>query len=169
MMGINFGSALKRIFGGRKDEPVPGEISAAGEKTSAPVVAPVSESETPVKLVIWTIERNRYSAARALCTEIETYPSDAVLLCEDISGYVLGTPNGESVVVEARTGSLVGHSLEVVRDGVREMTKIQLNAQLDTAKKEFNRMSKLDLTNDAFWQAIKMGGEEIEIAQDDQE
>jgi len=86
-------------------------------------------------LPIWTVERNRYAAARALCTEIEVLPSHAIPLCEDINGYVLDTPSGESVVVEARTGSLVGHSLEVVKDGIREMTRAQLNSQLDTGKK----------------------------------
>lgn len=119
-----------------------------------------------VRLSIWTIERNRYTASRALCTDIDVYPAEAVTLCEDIKGYVIDTPSGESVVIEARTGSLVGHTLEVVRDGVREMTKAQLNLQLDTARKEFNRMNKNELSNDEFWKAIKMGGSEIEIAQD---
>jgi len=104
-----------------------------------------------------------------LCTDIEVYPSEAVALCEDITGYVIDTPSGESVVIEARTGSLVGHSLEVVRDGVREMNKVQLNAQLDTARKEFNRMSKSELPNEEFWKSLKMGGAEIEVAQDYQE
>jgi hypothetical protein len=90
-------------------------------------------------------------------------------LHEDILGYVVDAPNGESVVIEARTGSLVGHSLEVVRDGVREMTKSQLNSQLDTAWKEFNRMKRTELSNEEFWKAIKMGGSEIEVVQEYQE
>ena len=160
-----FKSALMRIFGGEKE--VLGQVAVADTAQQASVS--VMETETPVMLTIWTIERNRYTAARALCTDIEVYSSQALALCEDISGYVLDTPNGESVVIEARTGSLVGHSLEVVRDGVREMTKSQLNAQLDTAKKEFNRMNKLALSNDEFWKAIKMGSSEIEVVQDYQE
>lgn len=157
---FNFGSALKRIFGSGKETE-----SAAGVVASGPKLREI-EAEAPVSLTIWSIERNRYAAARALCTEIEVYPSGAVPLCEDILGFVFDTPSGESVVVEARTGALVGHSLEVVRDGVREMTRSQLNAQLDSARKEFNRMKKHELSNDEFWKAIKMGASEIEIAQD---
>ena len=160
-----FKSALMRIFGGEKE--VLGQVAVADTAQQASVS--VMETETPVMLTIWTIERNRYTPARALCTDIEVYSSQAIALCEDITGYVFDTPNGESVVIEARTGSLVGHSLEVVRDGVREMTKSQLNAQLDTAKKEFNRMNKLALSNDEFWKAIKMGSSEIEVVQDYQE
>ncbi len=164
-LNLGFGSALKRIFGGANKEET--QLTAADSGAKPGVRA--SEMETPVRLTIWTIARNRYTPASALCTELEVYPSEAVILCEDISGYVLNTPNGESVVVEARTGSLVGHSLEVVRDGVREMSKNQLNAQLDTSRKEFNRMNKQTLSNDEFWAAIKMGSNEIDVAQDYQE
>ena len=157
---FNVGSALKRIFGRAKEAESPAVAVASKLKPNE------TETETPVSLTIWTIERNRYTAARALCTDIEVYPSEAVALCEDIVGFVFDTPNGESVVVEARTGSLVGHALEVVRDGVREMTRAQLNSQLDTGKKEFNRMKKHALSNDDFWNAIKMGNSEIEVAQD---
>ena len=160
-----FKSALERFFSGDKKV----ESKAVTVEPVAQARALLDEAELPVTLTIWTIERNRYSAARALCTDVELLPSEATSLCEDILGYVLNTPNGESVVVEARTGSLVGHSLEVVRDGVCEMTKSQLNAQLDTAKKEFNRMSKVELSNDEFWKTIKMGSSEIEIEQDNQE
>lgn len=159
-----FTSALKRIFsGGKKD------ISLDMDREAAQKMERVAEAEAPVVLTIWTIERNRYAAARALCTEFEFYPSDAIDLHEDILGYVVDTPNGESVVIEARTGSLVGHSLEVVRDGVREMTKSQLNSQLDTARKEFNRMKRTELSNEEFWKAIRMGGSEIEVVQEYQE
>ncbi len=160
-----FKSALKRIFGGEKEVQHQVVLADTAQQASVPVM----ETETPVMLTIWIIERNRYTPARALCTDIEVYPSQAIALCEDISAYVFDTQNGENVVIEARIGSLVGHSLEVVRDGVREMTKSQLNAQLDTAKKEFNRMNKLALSNDEFWKAIKMGSSEIEMAQDYQE
>lgn len=160
-----FKSVLKRIFGGNGNDPR--QLAVADSAGQASVHA--AEAELPVLLTVWTIERSRYEAARALCTDIEVYPSEVLALCEDIVGYVVDTPSGESVVIEARTGSLVGHSLEVVRDGVREMTKSQLNAQLDTARKEFNRMNKLELSNDEFWKAIKMGGSEIEIEQDYQE
>ena len=162
---FNFGAAFKRIFGSeKKSEPVPVQAKA--------VASPLENdaaSEAPLTLTIWTIERNRYTAARALSTDVEVYLSEAVALCEDIQGYVFDTPSGESVVVEARTGSLVGHSLEVVRDGIREMTKAQLKNQLDTGKKEFNRMQKQELSNDDFWKAIKMGAAEIEVTQDYQE
>jgi len=170
-----FRSALKRIFGNDKK---PGRAATVAQATAKPVEetaerkleaeAPVTLS-MPVTLSIWTIERNRYTAARALCTEVEVFPSAAISLCEDIKGYVLDTPNGENVVVEARTGSLVGHSLEVVKDGIREMTRAQLNNQLDTGKKEFSRMKKQALSNEAFWKAIKMGSSDLEIAQDYQE
>ena len=160
-----FKSALKRIFNGeRKEESLP-VIASPSTLANDPAV----ETEAAVSMTIWTIERNRYADARALCTEIEVYPSGAHELCEDIFGYVLDTPNGESVVVEARTGSLVGHSLELVRDGVREMTHSQLNAQLDTARKEFNRMNKIELSNEEFWKAIRMGESEVEIVQEFQE
>lgn len=162
---LDLPAAFKRLFG-------------HDDKAVADVVEPViaqSEQESelvaeaPIKLTIWTIERNRYAPARALCTDVDVLPSSATPLCEDINGYVLDTPNGESVVIEARTGTLVGHSLEVVRDGVREMSKVQLNNQLDTGKKEFNRMKKLEMSNDDFWKAIKMGSEEVEPVQDFQE
>lgn len=164
---LDFGAAFKRLFGGAKQVEEAGKPPKTAELENAKVVS--AEVETPVTLTIWTIERNRYTAARALCTDIDVYPSSSVAMCEDIKGYVLDTPSGESVVIEARTGSLVGHSLEVVRDGVREMTKTQLNAQLDTAKKEFNRMSKVAMSNEEFWAAIKMGSAEIDVAQDYQE
>jgi hypothetical protein len=162
---LDFRASLKRIFGGNKSAVV----EESQLKTNSKTVEIKNEAEAPVALTIWTIERNRYAASRALCTDIEVLPSEALSLCEDINGYVLDTPSGESVVIEARTGGLVGHSLEVVRDGVREMTKAQLNAQLDTARKEFNRMHKQQLSNDEFWKALKMGGSEIEVAQDYQE
>ena len=164
---LELGAAFKRLFGGAKQAGQVGKPSKTVELKNAKVES--AEVESPETLTIWTIERNRYAAARALCTDIEVYPSTSVAMCEDIMGYVIDTPNGESVVIEARTGSLVGHSLEVVRDGVREMTKIQLNAQLDTARKEFNRMRKIEMSNEDFWAAIKMGGAEIEISQDYQE
>ena len=164
-------SAFKLFFPDKEDAAL-----AKVDAKSAVVVLPedkvsqsVAEAELPVSLTIWTIERNRYTAARALCTDVDVYPSEAVDLIEDIKGYVLDTPNGENVVVEARTGSLVGHSLEVVRDGVRDMSKGQLNTQLDTGRKEFNRMKKVELSNDEFWQAIKMGSSETEVLQDYQE
>lgn len=164
-MKTDFLSALRRLFSGGKNT----ESAAVQANSVVQAIEKEKESEQPLTLTIWTIERNRYAAARALCTDIEVYPSEAVALCEDITGYVIDTPSGESVVIEARTGSLVGHSLEVVRDGVREMNKVQLNAQLDTARKEFNRMSKSELPNEEFWKSLKMGGAEIEVAQDYQE
>lgn len=164
LFNLDFRSALKRIFGS-ENRAEPDAVHAAAAKP----VDDETASEAPLTLTIWTIERSRYTASRALCTEIEVYPSAAVALCEDIVGYVFDTPSGESVVIEARTGSLVGHALEVVRDGVREMTKSQLNTQLDTAKKEFNRMHKQVLSNDELWKTIKMGSSEIDVAQDYQE
>lgn len=165
ILKFDFRSTFRRIFGNENKV----ESKGLREKSAQHQIENEPQTETPVTLTIWTIERNRYAASRALCTDIEVYPSKAVALCEDISGYVFDTPNGESVVIEARTGGLVGHSLEVVRDGVREMMRSQLNTQLDTAKKEFNRMKKQALSNDEFWQAIKMGSSEIEVVQDYQE
>jgi len=156
---IDFGSALKRMLGSEKRVERKAAIPSHDDKHSE------AEVESPVILTIWTIERSRTAPSRALCSDIEVYPSAATVLCEDITGYVVGTPNGETVVVEARTGGLVGHSLEVVLDGIREMSKAQLNSQLDTAKKEFNRMTQVKMTNDDFWKAIKMGSEEIDATQ----
>jgi hypothetical protein len=166
---LDIRSTLKRIFGSeKKAERAIAALQAAGKSSEDKAEFKI-ETELPVTLSIWTIERNRYAAARALCTEVEVFPSAAISLCEDINGYVLDTPNGESVVVEARTGSLVGHSLEIVKDGIREMTRAQLNNQLDTGKKEFSRMKKQELSNEEFWKAIKMGSSDLEIAQDYQE
>jgi len=166
-----FGAVLKRLFGGeKKPEIQTSDVNSVVEShAELEPQAAERDAEQAAALTIWTIERSRFSAARAFCTDVEVYPSGAVALHEDIKGYVFDTPSGESVVVEARTGSLVGHSLEVVRDGVREMTKVQLNSQLDTARREFNRMKKHELSNDDFWKAIKMGGAEIDVAQDYQE
>lgn len=159
---FNFAAVLKRIFGSETQaEPV-----IVQQQAAASPLENDATSEAPLSLTIWTIERTRYAAARALCTDIEVYPSESIALCEGIYGYVFDTPSGESVVVEAGTGSLVGHSLEVVRDGIREMTIAQLKNQLDTGKKEFNRMQKQELSNDDFWKAIKMGGAELELCQD---
>ena len=156
---IDFGLALKRMLGGEKRAEHKAEISPHDDRQSE------AEVESPIILTIWTIERSRTAPPRALSTDIEVYPSAATVLCEDIAGYVVGTPNGETVVIEARTGGLVGHTLEVVLDGVREMTRSQLNSQLDTAKKEFNRMKKVEMANDEFWKAIKMGSEEMDATQ----
>ena len=164
-----FGATLKRIFGSEKKAELATTAAQAAGKPIEDKAGLKIEAEVPVTLSIWTIERNRYAAARALCTEVEVFPSAAITLCEDINGYVLDTPSGESVVVEARTGSLVGHSLEIVKDGIREMTRAQLNSQLDTGKKEFSRMKKQELSNEEFWKAIKMGSSDLEIAQDYQE
>lgn len=166
---LDLSSALKRIFGKENKAELATIAAQAGGKSIEDKAELKIEAEMPLTLSIWTIERSRYATARALCTEVEVYPSEAIALCEDIKGYVLDTPNGESVVVEARTGSLVGHSLEVVKDGIREMTRAQLNSQLDTGKKEFGRMNKLEMSNDDFWQAIKMGNSDLEISQDYQE
>jgi len=160
---LDFGSALKRIFGSEKKAEPETVVGVSSEAAGA------IEAEASAILTIWTIERNRYAPARALCTELEVYPCEAITLCEEINCYVLGTPNGETVVVEARTGGLVGHSIEVVMDGIREMTKVQLNNQLDTSWKEFNRMKKQDMSKDEFWKAIKMGSEEIETIQEVQD
>ena len=162
---FGFGAVLKRIFGtGQKTEHV-----AVKEQAVASPLENDAASEVPFTLTIWTIERSRYAAPRALCTDVEVCPSGAVALCEGINGYVFDTPSGESVVVEAGTGSLVGQSLEVVRDGIREMTNAQLKTQLDSGKKEFKRMKKHELSNDEFWHAIRMGSAETDVVQDYQE
>lgn len=167
LLSLDFRSALKRIFGSANKaeaEDVPAKPAAKPSE-----IEPGTETEASVILTIWTIERNRYATARALCTDIEVYPSEAITLCEGINGYVLGTPNGETVVIEARAGGLVGHSVEIVMDGIREMSTAQLKNQIDTGKKEFNRMTKQAMSNDEFWKAIKMGSEEIEAAQETQD
>ena len=160
-------AAFKRLLG--REDKAEAQVAAVETVIARSEQESELHIEAPIRLTIWTIERNRYAPARALCTEIEVFSSSATPLCEDINGYVFDTPNGEAVVIEARTGTLVGHSLEVVRDEVREMSKVQLNNQLDSGKKEFNRMKKIEMSNDDFWKAIKMGGEEVEPVQDFQE
>jgi hypothetical protein len=168
-LNLDFRSILKHIFGNdKKAEHAIAAAKAAGKLSEDKVELKI-ETEVPVTLSIWTVERKRYAAARALCTDVEVYPSAAITLCEDIYGYVLDTSSGESIVVEARTGSLVGHSVEIVKDGIREMTRAQLNNQLDTGKKEYSRMKKQELSNEDFWKAIKMGSSDLEIEQDYQE
>lgn len=168
LLSLDFRSALKRIFGSEKKAEQQAAVASSAESARKPLEYEM-EAEAPVILTIWTIERNRYATARALCTDIEVYPSEAITLCEGINGYVLGTPNGETVVIEARAGGLVGHSVEIVMDGIREMSTAQLKNQIDTGKKEFNRMTKQAMSNDEFWKAIKMGSEEIEAAQETQD
>ncbi|MGV8934910.1 MAG: hypothetical protein ACOH1I_09810 [Gallionellaceae bacterium] len=164
-MGNFIQSVFGRFFsGGKKANTLLADKQKAAQEATLQSV-----TETTVLLTIWTIERTRNAVARALCTNIELNQYDMIDLYEGIMGYVVATPNGESVVIDARTGSLIGHSLEIVRDGVREMTKLQLFNQLDTARKEFNRMKKIELPNDEFWQAIRMGDSDIEIAQEYQE
>jgi hypothetical protein len=164
-MGNFIQAVLGRFFsGGKIDKARLANKQNVAQQTELHAVV-----ETTVLLTIWTIERTRNAAARALCTNVELNKIDTIELYEGILGYVINTPNGESVVIEAGTGSLIGHSLEAVRDGVREMTKLQLTNQLDTARKEFNRMKKIELSNDEFWQAIRMGDSDIEIAQEYQE
>lgn len=159
LFNIDFGSVFNRLLGNDKGaDHKPENVAHIDARNEA-------EAELPVMLTVWTIERSRIAPTRALCTDIGVYPSEATALCEDIMGYVVGTPNGETVVVEARTGGLVGHALEVVLDGIREMTKAQLNSQLDTARKEFNRMKKVEMTNDEFWKAIKMGNNDLDATQ----
>ena len=158
-------SIFGRFFSNDKEQPV---SSPDGSSIESRVKHPVevNEAESPIVLTIWTIERSRVAAPRALCTEIDVFPSQAVELHEGIMGYVMDTPNGESVVFEAATGSLVGQSLDHVRDSVRELSKSELKLQLDTARREFNRMKKTELDNEAFWKAIRMGGAEADVVQD---
>lgn len=159
-------AALQRVFAGAAQAPA--EPVAKGPDTDVQAVAAARSAaveviEPPLNLTIWMIERDRFGVrGRALSTEIEVYASEAVPLCEDVNGYVLNTPNGETVVVEARTGGLVGHTLETVLDGIRDMPSSDLIKQIDTGKKEFNRMQQLSLPNAEFWAAIKMGDAELE-------
>ncbi len=147
-------------------EPVTGKAVAESQQIQVETRQADVVQETAQALTIWTIERSRTSSPRALCTDIEIFPSQAVELHEGIMGYVLDTPNGETVVIEADTGSLVGQSLDHVRDSVRELSKADLKQQLDTARREFNRLKKTELDNDEFWQAIRMGGTDADVVQD---
>jgi hypothetical protein len=167
MQRFNFKSAFNFLFGRKvKSETGIEDKVAAVEVQLAEVQDIKAEVELPVMLIIWTIERKRYASARAVCTDIEVYPSTAVDLCEGIQAYLLGTPNGETVVVEARTGGLIGHTLEIVMDGIREMSANQLLNQIETAKKEFNRMKKQEMPNDEFWKTIQMGTEDFDAVQE---
>lgn len=165
---------LKRAFGLARNSP--GSTPHAADKghsaqgeVAQPIAASVPDTavEAPVALTIWMIERDRYGVrGRALCTDVEVYESEAVRLCESVMGYVLNTPSGESVVVEARSGGLVGNSLESVLDGVRDMPSSELIRQIDANRKEFNRMKHQALPNAEFWAALRMGEAELEPGQD---
>lgn len=158
-------SIFGRFFSDDKAEPARPGVESFADKTKI-LPATVTETEASERLTIWTIERSRVAAPRAICTEIEIYPDAAVDLHEGIMGYVLDTPNGETVVIEACTGSLVGHTLENVRDSVRELSKGELKLQLDTARREFNRLKRLELDNDEFWKAVRMGSSDTDVVQD---
>ncbi|HEU0188131.1 MAG TPA: hypothetical protein VFR06_09595 [Gallionellaceae bacterium] len=166
---------LRRAFGLAKDSPTSTPLHKADKAEGAradvaqctAASEPATPVEAPVTLTIWMIERDRYGVrGRALCTDMEVYESEAVRLCEDVMGYVLNTPSGETVVVEARSGGLVGNSLESVLDGVRDMPSSELIRQIDTNRKEFNRMKQMALPNAEFWAALKMGASELEPGQD---
>ena len=166
---------LKRALGLAKNPPLSTPLHATdlGESAQGAVAQPAAASvpattvEAPVALTIWMIERDRYGVrGRALCTDVEVYESEAVRLCESVMGYVLNTPSGETVVVEARSGGLVGNSLESVLDGVRDMPSSELIRQIDTNRKEFNRMKHQALPNAEFWAALRMGEGELEPGQD---
>lgn len=168
---FNIVSALRRALGIKQDsreeaQQLPAQaakqeaaLSPAAVQLDPPVSAATGEEAK--NLLVWMIERDRYGVrGRALCTMLEVYESDAVNLCEGIQGYVLNTPNGESVVVEGRSGGLVGYSLETVLDGIRDMSISDLIRQIDSAKKEFERMQQQELSTAMFWAALKMGDEE---------
>lgn len=164
---------LKRVFGLANDSQYSMSRHTAGTAENQQVAvaqatsAPAPAIEAPITLTIWMIERDRYGVrGRALCTEVAVYESEAVRLCEDVMGYVLNAPSGETVVVEARSGGLVGNSLESVLDSVRDMPSSELIRQIDTNRKEFNRMKPLALPNAEFWVALKMGESELEPGQD---
>ncbi|HEY6093803.1 MAG TPA: hypothetical protein VIU93_02510 [Gallionellaceae bacterium] len=166
---------LKRALGfaqeSRNSTPphTAGQTNGAQGGASQPLTesVPAMAAETPVPLTIWMIERDRYGVrGRALCTDVEVYASEAVHLCESVMGYVLNTPSGETVVVEARSGGLVGNSLESVLDGVRDTPSSELIRQIDSNRKEFNRMKHAALPNAEFWAALRMGDAEPEPGQD---
>lgn len=165
---------LRRAFGLVKNPPRSTPLHAADlDGAHGDLVRPAAASvpptpvEVPVVLTIWMIERDRYGVrGRALCTDVEVYESEAVRLCDSVMGYVLNTPSGESVVVEARSGGLVGNSLESVLDGVRDMPSSELIRQIDTNRKEFNRMKHQALPNAEFWAALRMGEAELAPGQD---
>lgn len=159
-------AALKRVFGSNAQARYESAVMTADSNVktlAADKTESVEAIEPPFNLTIWMIERDRFGVrGRALCTDIEVCAAEAVTLCKEVSGYVLNTPNGETVVVEARSGGLVGHTLETVLDGIRDMPASELIKQIDTGKKEFNRMRQLSLSNAEFWAALKMGDAELE-------
>lgn len=159
-------ATLKRVWGNSAQTSPDSAAHSADipvKPLAAVAMATAEAIEAPLNLTIWMIERDRFGVrGRALCTDIEVYASEAVTLCANVSGYVLHTPNGETVVVEARSGGLVGHTLETVLDGIRDMPSSELVRQIDTGKKEFNRMKQQVLSNAEFWAAIRMGDAELE-------
>src|SRR5512139_2546085 len=166
---FNLGSAIRRVLGIENRPKSESRPQFAGEAERPEITDTLNRqtavnaeiAEAPQHLLVWMIERDRYGVrGRALCTTVELCESEAVELCDEIRGYVLNAPNGETVVVEARTGGLIGYSLETVQDGVRDMPSSDLIKQIDSGKKEFDRMQQLELSNASFWRALKMSDEE---------
>lgn len=136
-------------------------IAKIGTASDANPSLHAEKDDAPLHLLVWTIERDRYGVrGRALCTMMEVVEADAADLCQGVKGYVLNAPNGETVVVEARTGGLVGYTLETVSDGIRDMPISELLKQIDSGKKEFDRMKQVELSNAMFWAELKMSDED---------
>ena len=176
LLHFGIGPAIRRALGLEKKSQGEPQTQLAEGDTTPPIVEAVSQEAlgkvgSPVNdkirsesqsLLIWMIERDRYGVrGRALCTNIEVCEFDAVNLCEGIQGYVLNTPSGETVVIESRTGGLVGYSLEMVLDGIRDVPHSDLIRQIDSSKKEFDRMSQEELPNAMFWAALRLGDEDM--------
>lgn len=173
LLHFNIGSAIKRVLGihdSSLGESQKISNNILEKEGAAEIVLPTLETDSggsptinnePQHLLVWTIERDRYGVrGRALCTTVEVDAANVVDLCQGVQGYILNTPNGETVVIEARTGGLVGYTLETVWDGIRDMPSSELIKQLDSGKREFDRMKQLELSNALFWHALKMSDED---------
>ena len=88
LFNLDFKSALKRIFAGEKKEQRTADTVVSAEKFNERVL----ETEAAVMLTIWTIERSRYEAARALCTDIEC-PTRPPVLASTTTVSPLGVPS----------------------------------------------------------------------------
>jgi hypothetical protein len=171
LLRFNIGSVIRRVLGRQRGAQIePQQLADNIEEKETKIVPSSLDTgaatnleinNEPLHLLVWTVERDRYGVrGRALCTTVEVHEGDAVYLCQGVQGYVLNSPNGETVVIEARTGGLVGYTLETVLDGIRDMPISELVKQIDSGKKEFDRMRQLELSNAMFWRALKMSDED---------
>lgn len=121
----------------------------------APSVMEDTPAESTRLLNIWAITRDRFGVRQqALCTEVEVTDSQMITLCEGVRGYTLRTPNGETAIIEGHSGGLIGHSLDMVQEAIRDTPCEELVRQIDSNRREFERMKACMLAPVDFWAAL---------------